>query len=35
LGPVFEESRFDGIVGLAFPAMSAYDELPLFDNIMK
>jgi hypothetical protein len=35
MGGVFEDSKFDGIVGLAFPEMSAYDEVPMFDNIMK
>jgi cathepsin D len=34
LGEVFLESKFDGIVGLAYPAMSAYGFLPIFDNIM-
>lgn len=35
MGEVFEDSKFDGIVGLAYPEMAAYDETPLFDNIMK
>ena len=34
-GPVFENSKFDGIVGLAFPQMAAYDENPVFDSIIK
>jgi cathepsin D len=34
-GEVFAQSKFDGIVGLAFPQMAAYDNDPVFDNIMK
>lgn len=34
-GDVFKDSNFDGIVGLAFPKLAAYNTLPLFDNIMK
>ena len=34
-GDVFATSRFAGIAGLAFPALSAYDNTPVFDNIMK
>ena len=29
------KSKFDGIVGLAFPVMSAMHITPLFDNLMK
>ena len=35
MGDVFVDSKFDGIVGLAYPEMAAYDEQPVFDNIMK
>ncbi|CAD8180988.1 unnamed protein product [Paramecium octaurelia] len=34
-GAVFQNSGFDGIVGLAYPSMAAYNLNPLFDNIMK
>ena len=34
-GRVFESGRFSGIVGLAYPALSAYDFTPVFDNIMS
>eukprot|EP01016_Furgasonia_blochmanni_P034834 TRINITY_DN37_c0_g1_i4.p1 TRINITY_DN37_c0_g1~~TRINITY_DN37_c0_g1_i4.p1 ORF type:complete len:508 (-),score=200.66 TRINITY_DN37_c0_g1_i4:205-1596(-) len=34
-GQVFVESKFDGIVGLAFPQMSAYNFNPVFDNILE
>lgn len=33
-GDVFHTARFSGIMGLAFPALSAYDFTPVFDNIM-
>lgn len=33
-GAVFMSRHFSGILGLAFPALSAYDVTPLFDNIM-
>lgn len=29
------KSKFDGIVGLAFPVMSAFHLTPLFDNLMS
>ena len=29
------QSGFDGIVGLAYPSMAAYNFKPLFDNIMN
>lgn len=34
-GDVFAQSDFDGIVGLAYPTMAAYNFNPMFDNIMK
>ena len=34
-GNIFEASKFDGIVGLAFPEMSAYSFDPLLDSILK
>ena len=34
-GDVFATSKFAGIAGLAFPALSAYGNVPFFDNIMK
>lgn len=34
-GDVFAESGFDGIVGLAYPTMAAYNFNPMFDNIIK
>jgi len=34
IGDVFLDSKFDGIVGLAYPSMCAYGFLPIFDNIM-
>jgi phytepsin len=34
VGEVFMTPLFSGIVGLAFPALSAYDFTPLFDNIV-
>ena len=33
-GDVFHTARFSGIMGLAFPSLSAYDFTPVFDNIM-
>jgi len=33
-GQVFSMSKFDGIVGMAFPSMAAYDQKPVFDNII-
>eukprot|EP01017_Pseudomicrothorax_dubius_P013390 TRINITY_DN1586_c0_g1_i2.p1 TRINITY_DN1586_c0_g1~~TRINITY_DN1586_c0_g1_i2.p1 ORF type:complete len:433 (+),score=118.10 TRINITY_DN1586_c0_g1_i2:93-1391(+) len=35
VGEVFVQAKFDGIVGLAFPQMAAYDMNPVFDNVMK
>jgi hypothetical protein len=32
---VFQDSGFDGIVGLAYPTMAAYNFNPIFDNIIK
>jgi len=34
-GQVFEEVPFDGILGLAFPAMSANGVTPFFDNVIQ
>mmetsp|Transcript_160709 Transcript_160709/g.308627 ORF Transcript_160709/g.308627 Transcript_160709/m.308627 type:complete len:549 (+) Transcript_160709:77-1723(+) len=34
-GPVFEEVPFEGIVGLAYPAMSANGAKPFFDTIVE
>lgn len=34
-GDVFATSKFAGIAGLAFPALSAYGNVPFFDNIMS
>ena len=33
IGNVFYDSTFDGILGLAFPALSAYDFVPIVDNL--
>eukprot|EP01017_Pseudomicrothorax_dubius_P001080 TRINITY_DN0_c3436_g1_i5.p1 TRINITY_DN0_c3436_g1~~TRINITY_DN0_c3436_g1_i5.p1 ORF type:complete len:314 (+),score=96.11 TRINITY_DN0_c3436_g1_i5:2-943(+) len=35
VGQVFVEGKFDGIVGLAFPEMAAYNMNPVFDNVMN
>jgi len=35
IGEVFAKVKFDGIVGLAFKALSAQNSTPIFDNIMK
>lgn len=32
---MFAEAGFDGIVGLAYPTMAAYNFNPMFDNIIK
>ncbi len=34
-GDVFSAGKFSGILGLGFPAMAAYDVIPVFDNIIK
>ena len=34
-GSVFNTDRFQGILGLGFPEMSAYGFVPLFDSIME
>jgi len=34
-GRVFEEVPFEGILGLAFPSMSANGVTPFFDNVVK
>jgi len=35
VGRVFETGKFDGILGLSFPALSAAGYTPVFDNIIK
>eukprot|EP01017_Pseudomicrothorax_dubius_P050106 TRINITY_DN9424_c0_g2_i8.p1 TRINITY_DN9424_c0_g2~~TRINITY_DN9424_c0_g2_i8.p1 ORF type:complete len:420 (-),score=62.57 TRINITY_DN9424_c0_g2_i8:166-1425(-) len=35
IGEVFLEAKFDGIVGLAYPDMAAYNMSPLFDNVIN
>jgi len=34
-GEVFKETKFSGIMGLAFPSMSANHYTPIFDNIIQ
>lgn len=34
-GEVFSKIMFDGIVGMAFPTLSAHNSTPIFDNILK
>jgi cathepsin D len=34
IGDVFLQGKFDGILGLSFPALSAADYTPVFDNII-
>lgn len=34
-GDIFYEGNFAGILGLGFPSMSAYDQDPVFDNILE
>lgn len=34
-GDVFKETKFSGILGLAFPSMSANHFTPIFDNIIE
>jgi len=34
LGDVFQQGKFSGILGLAYPRMAAYGIVPVFDNIM-
>ena len=34
-GEVFKETKFSGILGLAFPSMSANHYTPIFDNIIN
>jgi len=35
VGDVFLQGKFDGILGLSFPALSAADYTPVFDNIIR
>jgi cathepsin D len=35
IGDVFLQGKFDGILGLSFPALSAADYTPVFDNIIN
>jgi pepsin A len=35
VGQVFDEIPFEGILGLAFPSMSAHGVQPFFDNVMS
>ena len=34
-GDVFNSGKFAGILGLAYPSMSAYESTPVFDSIIK
>ena len=34
-GDVFNSGNFAGILGLAYPSMSAYESTPVFDSIIK
>jgi cathepsin D len=34
MGSVFQQGKFSGILGLAYPKMAAYGIVPVFDNIM-
>ena len=34
-GPVFLGDKFQGILGLAYPAMAAYGFTPIFDNMIE
>ena len=35
VGSVFDAIRFEGILGLAFPSMSAHNVKPFFDNVIE
>jgi cathepsin D len=35
VGDVFSQSKFSGILGLAFPSMAAFDFKPVFDSMMS
>jgi cathepsin D len=35
IGEVFEDGEFSGILGLSYPALSAIDVTPVFDNIIN
>lgn len=34
-GDVFELNKFSGIMGLGYPAMAAYNIIPVFDSVIK
>ncbi|NXG45593.1 CATD protein, partial [Psilopogon haemacephalus] len=34
-GVAFAAARFDGVLGMAFPAAAAGPALPVFDNMMR
>lgn len=35
IGSVFDHARFTGILGLGFATLTAFDIIPVFDNVMK
>ena len=34
-GSVFQDGKFQGILGLAYPAMAAYGFTPILDNMIE